>query len=51
MQKKITSTRNDPSFVPEWSVQASVFVVLAEGTGMCGPSRETSRPDYNRWEF
>lgn len=37
MQKKIINTRNEPAFVPEWSVQASVFIVLVEGTGMCGP--------------
>lgn len=37
IQKKIISTRNELAFVPQWSFQASVFVVLAEGTGMCGP--------------
>lgn len=28
MQKKTVSTRNEPAFVPKWSVQASVFAVL-----------------------
>lgn len=51
MQEKIISTRNEPAFVPEWNVQASVFVVLVEGTGMCGPWPETSRHDSNRWGF
>lgn len=36
-QKKIISARNEPAFVLQHSFQASVFVVLVEGTGMCGP--------------
>lgn len=51
MQKKIISPRNELAFVPQWTFQASVFVVLVEGTGMCGPWPGTFRHDCNRWEF
>lgn len=37
MLKKIIPTNNEPAFVPKRGFQASVFVVLVEGTGMCGP--------------
>lgn len=36
MLKKIP-TKNEPVFVLKRDFQASVFVVLVEGTGMCGP--------------
>lgn len=43
MQKKIISTRNEPAFVPEWSVQASVFVVLWRAQECVG--LDLRRPD------